>query len=140
MSVFNYLRITAITYSFYYPAGRIKAGCDLVSQYIPTSVYTALLASYEFVTCFLTFLLCLLILIFSSFTQLDAYLQTLDDEAAALVVANTNTSKSKSKDVDNGNDDKKRKSKAKTSQGVDKLKKANINGMAKMSSFFKKAS
>ncbi|KIM91894.1 hypothetical protein PILCRDRAFT_809883 [Piloderma croceum F 1598] len=104
-------------------SGRIKAGCDLVSQYIPTSVYTALLASYDF-------------------TKLDAYLQTLHDEAAALVVANTITSKSKSKtkDIDNGNDDKKRKNKAKTSQGVDKLKKANINGMAKMSSFFKKAS
>jgi len=121
-----------------FAAGRIKAGCDLVSQYIPTNVYTALLASYEFVTCFLIFLLCLLI--FSSFTKLDAYLQTLQDEAAALVVANINTSKSKSKDINKDDDDKKRKNKAKASQGVDKLKKANINGMAKMSSFFKKAS
>jgi len=137
MSVFDHLQVVVISYTSY-AAGRIKAGCDLVSQYIPTSVYTALLASYKFVTCFLIFLLCLLI--FPSFTKLDEYLQTLHDEAAALVVANTNTSKSKSKDIDKGNDDKKRKNKANTSQGVDKLKKANINGMAKMSSFFRKAS
>jgi hypothetical protein len=33
--------------------GRIKAGCDLISHYIPPSVYTALLASYEFVICYI---------------------------------------------------------------------------------------
>ena len=76
----------------------------------------------------------------SSFTKLDSYLQTLHDENAALAAANTNTSKAKSKANDKGDDDKKRKNKSKASQGVDKLKKANINGMAKMSSFFKKAS
>jgi ribonuclease H2 subunit B len=138
MSVFDYLQVVVISYTSSYAAGRVKAGCDLVSQYIPTSVYTALLASYEFVTCFLIFLLCLLLS--PSFTKLDEYLQMLHDEAAALVVANSNTSKSKSKNIDKGNDDKKRKNKANTSQGVDKLKKANINGMAKMSSFFRKAS
>jgi len=99
--------------------GRIKAGCDLISHYIPPSVYTALLASYDF-------------------TKLDTYLRTLNDETVAL--ANTNTSKAKSKDNAKGDDDKKRKNKSKASQGIDKLKKANINGMAKMSSFFKKAS
>ena len=41
----------ALTSPHSYPAdGRIKAGCDLISQYIPPKVYTALLASYEFVT------------------------------------------------------------------------------------------
>ena len=30
-------------------AGHVKAGCDLISQYIPSDIYTALLASYEFV-------------------------------------------------------------------------------------------
>jgi ribonuclease H2 subunit B len=77
---------------------------------------------------------------FFSFSKLDAHLQTLLDESTTIANAHTNTSKSKSKDNENVNDDKKRKNKSKTSQGVDKLKKANINGMAKMSSFFQKAS
>jgi len=101
-------------------SGRVKAGCDLISQYIPASVYTVLLASYDF-------------------TKLDTYLQELRDEAAVLAVANTSTTKAKSKENDKGGDNNKRK-KPKASQGVDKLKKANINGMAKMSSFFKKSS
>ena len=73
-----------------------------------------------------------------SFTKLDAYLKSLQDEAAALVVATGNT-KLKRKDSKQADDDNKKKVKSKASQGVDKLKKANINGMAKMSSFFKKA-
>jgi len=99
-------------------SGRIKAGCDLISQYIPTSIYTALLASYDF-------------------TTLDTHLKTLQDETAALAVASSNT-KLKRKDSSKAEDGKKKKVKSKASQGVDKLKKANINGMAKMSSFFKK--
>ena len=38
-----------------------------------------------------------------------------------------------------GTDGKKRKGAAKASQGVEKLKKANVKGMAKLSSFFQKA-
>ena len=68
----------------------------------------------------------------------DTYLKTLQDETAALAVANSNT-KLKRKDSRKTDDDKKKKMKSKSSQGVDKLKKANINGMAKMSSFFKKS-
>jgi ribonuclease H2 subunit B len=37
-----------------------------------------------------------------------------------------------------GDDGKKRKAKAKGSQGVEKLKKANLTGIAKISSFFQK--
>jgi ribonuclease H2 subunit B len=73
----------------------------------------------------------------SSFTKLDVYLRTLHEETATLAVSHSNSSKSKDKEKDAG--DKKRKNSSKTPQGVDKLKKANINGMAKMSSFFKKA-
>lgn len=119
-----------------FTAGRIKAGCDLISQYLPTNIYTALLATYEFVNW------TLFVYIFAnyhehhSFTKLDAYLQTLQDENIPVAA---NTAKTKVKDTDNV-DDKKRKLKSKASQGVDKLKKANISGMAKMSSFFKKAS
>jgi ribonuclease H2 subunit B len=56
------------------------------------------------------------------------------EEAASLAIAQTNTSK-KSKKTDT-KDGQKRKSKA--SQGAEKLKKANVNGMAKISSFFQK--
>lgn len=72
-----------------------------------------------------------------SFTKLDAYLKSLQDDAAALVVASGNK-KLKRKDSKQIDDDNKKKAKSKTSHGVDKLKKANINGMAKMSSFFTK--
>jgi hypothetical protein len=37
-----------------FAGGRIKAGCDLISQYIPVNTYTVLLASYEFVFHLLT--------------------------------------------------------------------------------------
>lgn len=37
-----------------------------------------------------------------------------------------------------GNGEEKKRKGAKESQGVEKLKKANVNGMAKLSSFFKK--
>lgn len=72
-----------------------------------------------------------------SFTKLDAYSKTLEDEAAALSIANSNTSKIKSKSSER---DSGKKRKSKTSQGVDKLKKANTEGMEKLSTFFKKAS
>ncbi|KAF7985101.1 hypothetical protein HWV62_8995 [Athelia sp. TMB] len=73
-----------------------------------------------------------------SFSKLDAYLRTVQDESA-LATMNTSSSKGKKTKGDDQKEDKKRKVTAKASQGVDKLKKANINGMAKMSSFFKKA-
>lgn len=114
-------------------AARLKAGCDLISQYLPSDLYRELVSSYEYVRLpsgIVAFLNPVI-----SFTKLDAYLKILEDEAAALSIANSNTSKSKSSERDSS---KKRKSK--TSQGVDKLKKANTEGMAKLSTFFKKAS
>jgi len=62
--------------------------------------------------------------------QLDTFLK-----AAAVVEATTLPEISKSKTAAG---DKKRKA-SKASQGVESLKKANVNGMAKLSSFFKKA-
>jgi len=70
----------------------------------------------------------------SSFTMLDAYFKTTKDEAAAAMV---DTKKGKIKNKATIGDEKKRKN-AKGSQGVEKLKKVNVNGMAKLSSFFKK--
>lgn len=65
-----------------------------------------------------------------SFKELDEYLRKLEDERAPLA---TNTNNAKKDDTKN---DKKRKPKA--SQSVEKLKKANVNGMSKLSSFFGK--
>ena len=115
-------------------AARLKAGCDLISQYLPLSLYGELLSSYEYVrvTCSDS--------LFSkpySFTNLDAYLKILEGDTAALSTANSNRSKTKSKPSEK---DSGKKRKSKTSQGVDKLKKANTDGMAKLSTFFKKAS
>ncbi|KAF5380605.1 hypothetical protein D9615_004589 [Tricholomella constricta] len=94
--------------------GRIRAACDLLSHYLPSDVRALLIGSYDF-------------------TELDAYFKSMNDEVAAAAVE----AKGKIKDKSTTGDDKKRKG-AKGSQGVEKLKKANVNGMAKLSSFFKK--
>ena len=74
-----------------------------------------------------------------SFTALDAYIKALKDEDAANTIAGAPGKKTRGADVveDGG---KKRKAKSKGSQGVEKLKKANVSGMAKISSFFQKKS
>ena len=63
-------------------------------------------------------------------------MKRIQDDAAALAVANPNPGKMGS-EAKKGADDKKRKNK--DSQGVQKLKKTNTSGMSKLSSFFKKA-
>ena len=72
-----------------------------------------------------------------SFAPLDAYLKALKDEEVAIALAGAPGTRPRGADVveDGG---KKRKAKSKGSQGVEKLKKANISGMAKLSSFFQK--
>jgi ribonuclease H2 subunit B len=74
-----------------------------------------------------------------SFTTLDAHIKALKDEEIANALAGA-PSKKKSRAGDEMEDDgsKKRKAKTKASQGVEKLKKANVSGMAKISSFFQK--
>lgn len=69
----------------------------------------------------------------SSFTDLDAFMKRLEEESMA-TTAKSGKGAQTSKDT---NGDKKRKS-AKGSQGVEKLKKANVKGMAKLSTFFTK--
>jgi ribonuclease H2 subunit B len=77
---------------------------------------------------------------------LDDYLsQIADDDAATLTLATADTTGKKRKNAkevaakaEGGNEGQKRKARGKTSQGVEKLKKVNVNGMAKLSSFFKK--
>ena len=76
----------------------------------------------------------------SSFSLLDAHLKVLKEESMALAAANMNAveaRESKSSSEKEAEGDKKRKA-AKASTGVEKLKKANIKGMAKLSTFFVK--
>jgi ribonuclease H2 subunit B len=72
-----------------------------------------------------------------SFTPLDAYIKALKDEEVAVALAGTPGTKPRVADVveDGG---KKRKAKSKASQGVEKLKKVNVSGTAKLSTFFQK--
>jgi ribonuclease H2 subunit B len=77
-------------------------------------------------------------LILRSFTTLDAHIKALKDEEVANALAGA-PAKKKSRAADEIEDGgKKRKAKTKASQGVEKLKKANVSGMAKISSFFQK--
>ncbi|KAG6903090.1 hypothetical protein C0995_006277 [Termitomyces sp. Mi166 len=99
-------------------AGRLRAACDLLSQYLSPELRDLLMKSYDF-------------------AALDAYLKMIIDEAAAAVAVNTKAGKKTKKSQPAAEEDKKRKP-AKGSHGVEKLKKANINGMAKLSTFFKK--
>ncbi|KAJ4001600.1 ribonuclease H2, subunit B [Lentinula boryana] len=102
-------------------AGRLKIACDLIAQYIPSDLHTLLSASYDF-------------------AELDVYLEKLEEERrlkAQEASANTRSRKKVVKKEDSKEKADKRKA-PKQSQGVEKLKKANINGMAKLSTFFTK--
>jgi len=72
-----------------------------------------------------------------SFAVLDAHVKALKDEEAARALAAAPAVKSRAANEaeDNG---KKRKAKSKASQGVEKLKKVDVSGMAKISTFFQK--
>ncbi|KAJ3989880.1 ribonuclease H2, subunit B [Lentinula detonsa] len=102
-------------------AGRLKIACDLIAQYIPSDLRTLLSASYDF-------------------AELDVYLEKLEEEQrlkAQEASTNTRSRKKAVKKEDSKEKVDKRKA-PKQSQGVEKLKKANINGMAKLSTFFTK--
>jgi ribonuclease H2 subunit B len=75
-------------------------------------------------------------LCFSSFSQLDAHVKALKDEVA-LALASTQVVKPRAAVVV-GDDSKKRKAKSKGLQGVGKLQKVDVSGMAKISTFFQK--
>ncbi|CAK5281794.1 unnamed protein product [Mycena citricolor] len=94
--------------------GRIKAACDLISQYTPPDILELLKASYDF-------------------AALDSYFKTMEDENIALLA---NDKPVKAKKTAAAPTDKKRKTGAST--GVEKLKKAKTTGMPKLSNFFTK--
>ncbi|KAI0254053.1 ribonuclease H2, subunit B [Lactifluus subvellereus] len=98
--------------------GRIRSACNLVSQYVAYGLYTALIARYDF-------------------TLLDAHVKALKDEEVAMALAGTPVVKARVA-VAAEDDGKKRKAKTKASQGVGKLRKVDVSGMAKISTFFQK--
>ncbi|OAX36448.1 hypothetical protein K503DRAFT_772507 [Rhizopogon vinicolor AM-OR11-026] len=100
-------------------SGRIKLACELLSQYLPRDILQDLIASYDF-------------------SKLNPHLKALKDEELALAAITTDTGKrtKAANAVAAGGGSKKRKPAA--SHGVEKLKKANVAGMSKMSTFFTK--
>ncbi|KAH9935311.1 ribonuclease H2, subunit B [Fomitopsis serialis] len=102
-------------------SARIKAACELLSQYLSNDLYTILLTQYDF-------------------AALDAHLQTIQAEQMASIedtpIPKAKRGKAQSQTGEAA--EKKRKAPAKASTGVEKLKKVNVNGMSKISSFFQK--
>lgn len=75
-----------------------------------------------------------------SLTKLDAHVKALAKEQSLLASDNdVITKKSKAGTATISEGSKKRKKEGKGSHGVEKLKKANVNGMSKLSTFFTKA-
>ncbi|CAA7261686.1 unnamed protein product [Cyclocybe aegerita] len=103
--------------------GRTQACCDLLSQYLPPETYATLLASYDF-------------------SSLQKLIQANRDEALTAAAVAAPPAKGKGSKVDikvaTATNGKKRKA-TKASQGVEKLKRVNTTGMAKLSSFFAKS-
>lgn len=124
-------------------SGRIKLACELLSQYLPRDILQDLIASYDL-------------------SKLDTHVKTVRDEELALLAVAPDTKKrakpaksvtagdknqkrkkdpkaAANADVDAATDgDKKKKKDAKSSHGVEQLKKANVAGMSKLSTFFTK--
>ena len=74
-----------------------------------------------------------------SLSKLDAHLKALATEQSLLASENTAvTKKSKAGAPSVQEGTKKRKKDSRSSQGVEKLKKANVSGMSKLSTFFTK--
>ncbi|KZV69958.1 hypothetical protein PENSPDRAFT_608011 [Peniophora sp. CONT] len=98
--------------------GRVKAACNIISQYIPPPLYATLLASHNF-------------------APLDAHIRSLADEQnAAMIPIKT---KDTNRDEDGVAGKKRKGAKAeKPSNGVQKLQKASTKGMSKLSTFFTK--
>lgn len=72
-----------------------------------------------------------------SFSALNAHIEAL--KAASMAIEPQNTSKDENGDSQMEKGGKKRKAAGQASRGVEKLKKVNVKGMAKLSSFFQKA-
>lgn len=101
--------------------GRTQLACDLLAQYLPPDIRTRLMASYDF-------------------APLESHVKSLqrhhlNPSPPDDVTARKDRKRTSTASEGNG---VKRKKEPKTSQGVEKLKKANVDGMAKLSTFFVK--
>lgn len=101
--------------------GRTQLACDLLAQYLPPDIRTGLMASYDFA------------LLESHVRSLQRHY--LNPSPPGDVTARKDRKRTSTTSEGNG---VKRKKEPKTSQGVEKLKKANVDGMAKLSTFFVK--
>ncbi|KAI6000491.1 ribonuclease H2, subunit B [Pisolithus albus] len=101
--------------------GRTQLACDLLAQYLPPDIRTRLIASYDF-------------------APLESHVRSLqrhhlNPSPPDDVTARKDRKRTSTASEGNG---VKRKKEPKTSQGVEKLKKASVDGMAKLSTFFVK--
>ncbi|KAF8558009.1 hypothetical protein OG21DRAFT_1475189 [Imleria badia] len=99
--------------------GRTKLACEMLGQYLAPDVQEELLATYDL-------------------SKLDAHVKALAKEQSFLAEKTVVTKKSKADGATVSEGTKKRKKDGKGSQGVEKLKKANVSGMSKLSTFFTK--
>lgn len=97
---------------------RLDAACNLIGQYLPTSQRHLLRASFNF-------------------TALDTHRAELEKVEAARTAAAEATLPQRNSKGSAKVDSTLKKRKSSSSQGVEKLKKVNVNGMSKLDSFFK---
>ncbi|KAI0785634.1 ribonuclease H2, subunit B [Abortiporus biennis] len=97
--------------------GRTRAACDLISQFVPPPLYKDLLDTYDF-------------------TALDTYLTSIRPPPIPEDAGKPKKKTKGSNDKNDNNDAGKKRKATKESTGVEKLKKVNTKGMAKLSSFF----
>ncbi|KAG1862529.1 ribonuclease H2, subunit B [Suillus subalutaceus] len=118
-------RVAEMSRTLLLESGRIKLACELLSQYLPRDILQDLIASYDL-------------------SKLDAHVKTRAKPAKSVAAGNKNQKRKKdteataNADVDTSGDGDKKKKGAKSSHGVEKLKKANVAGMSKLSTFFTK--
>lgn len=101
--------------------GRTQLACDLLAQYLPPDIRTGLMASYDF-------------------APLESHVRSLqrhylNPSPPGDVTARKDRKRTSTTSEGNG---VKRKKEPKASHGVEKLKKVNVDGMAKLSTFFVK--
>lgn len=97
--------------------GRTQLACDLLAQYLPPDIRTGLMASYDF-------------------APLESHVRSLQrHHLNPSPPARKDRKRTSTASEENG---VKRKKEPKTSHGVEKLKKVNVDGMAKLSTFFVK--
>ncbi|KAI5121553.1 hypothetical protein M0805_000734, partial [Coniferiporia weirii] len=96
-------------------SGRLKLACDLISQYVPPDIHQELLSKFDFAA------------LAAHVSSLQAV--SLHETTTATGIAQKAQALSDEKELDA----KKRKAAVQSSRGVEKLKKASVKGMAKLS-------